>query len=136
VWRESEIAVDFVHKARFRDMEDTIVSQQRFMATMQGRTATFSTFNDAQFDEAAFEAQLTSDRMPTMICWYWIVKAKARFMSPTTPRRSRQPTRRRRCFGPRPPISLCSTITITPAGPWRRSTRTFLPPHNPGGASA
>jgi len=81
VWRESEIAVDFVHKARFRDMEDTIVSQQRFMATMQGRTATFSTFNDAQFDEAAFEAQLTSDRMPTMICWYWIVKAKARFMS-------------------------------------------------------
>ena len=28
---------------------------------MQGRTATFSTFSDAQFDEAAFEAQLTGD---------------------------------------------------------------------------
>ena len=38
-----------------------IVSQQRFIATMQGRTATFSTFSDAQFDEAAFEAQLTAD---------------------------------------------------------------------------
>ena len=25
---------------------------------MQGRTTTFSTFNDAQFDETAFEAQL------------------------------------------------------------------------------
>ena len=35
------------------------MSQQRFIATMQGRTATFSTFSDAQFDEAAFEAQLT-----------------------------------------------------------------------------
>ena len=91
VWRESEIALDFVQKAQFRDMEDAIVPQQRFIATMQGRTATFSTFNDAQsdritidgvaFDEAAFEAQLTDDRMPTMICWYWIIKAKARFLS-------------------------------------------------------
>jgi PAS domain S-box-containing protein len=81
VWRESEIALDFVHKAKFRDMEDAIVPQQRFIATMQGRTATFSTFNDAQFDEAAFEAQLTGGRMPTMICWYWIMKAKARFLS-------------------------------------------------------
>jgi len=113
VSRESEIALDFVHKAKFRDMEDTIVPQQRFIATMQGRTATLSTFSDAQFDEAAFEAQLTGDRMPTMICWYWIMKAKARFLSATTPRRSRPPTKRRGCFGPHPPISLCSTITTT-----------------------
>src|ERR1700680_2782724 len=63
VWRESEIALDFVHKAKFRDMEDTIVPQQRFIATMQGRTLALSTFSDAQFDEAAFEAQLTGDRM-------------------------------------------------------------------------
>jgi PAS domain S-box-containing protein len=81
VWRESEIAIDFVHKARFRDMEDTIIPQQRFIAAMQGRTANFSTFNDAQFDEAAFEAQLTGNRMPSMICWYWITKTKARFMA-------------------------------------------------------
>jgi PAS domain S-box-containing protein len=81
VWRESEIALDFVRKARFRDIEDVIVPQQRFIATMQGRTVTFSTFSDAQFDEAAFEGQLTGDRMPTMICWYWIMKAKARFLS-------------------------------------------------------
>jgi predicted ATPase/signal transduction histidine kinase/ActR/RegA family two-component response regulator len=82
VWRESEIALDFVHKAKFRDMEDTIVPQRRFIATMQGRTATFSTFNDAQFEEAAFEAQLLAgDRSTTMICWYWITKTKARFLS-------------------------------------------------------
>ena len=54
--------LDFVRKARFRDVADVIVSQQRFIASMQGRTATFSTFSDAQFDEAAFEAQLTADR--------------------------------------------------------------------------
>ena len=81
VWRESEIALDFVHRAKFRDMEDTIVPLQRFIAMMQGRTASFSTFNDAQFDEAAFEAQLTGDRMPTMFCWYWTMKAKARYLS-------------------------------------------------------
>ena len=57
------------------------MSQQRFIATMQGRTATFSTFSDAQFDEAAFEAQLTGDRMPMMVCFYWILKLKARFLS-------------------------------------------------------
>jgi predicted ATPase/signal transduction histidine kinase len=81
VWRESEMALDFARTAKFRDVADLIVSQQRFIATMQGRTATFSTFSDAQFDEAAFEAQLTGDRMNTMICVYWILKLKARFLS-------------------------------------------------------
>ena len=81
VWRESERALDFVRKARYRDVADIIVSQQRFVATMQGRTANFSTFNDAQFDEATFETQLTADRMRAMVCFYWIVKLKARFLS-------------------------------------------------------
>jgi PAS domain S-box-containing protein len=82
VWRESEKSLDFVRKAGFRDMADAIVSQQRFIATMQGRTATFSTFSDAQFDEATFEAQLTGNRMTLMICcFYWILKLKARFLS-------------------------------------------------------
>ncbi len=81
VWRESEKGLDFVQKAGFRDMADAIVSHQRFIATMQGRTTTFSTFGDAQFDQAAFEAQLTGDRIPTMVCLYWIVKLKTRFLS-------------------------------------------------------
>ncbi|MEA2986032.1 MAG: hypothetical protein QOD94_2286, partial [Alphaproteobacteria bacterium] len=81
LWRESEQALEFVRKARYRDAADIIVSQQRFIATMQGRTTTFSTFSDAQFDEETFEAQLTGDRMPSMICFYWILKLKARFLS-------------------------------------------------------
>ena len=48
---------------------------------MQGRTATFSTFSNGHFDEAAFEEQITAGRMPMMICWYWILKLKARFLS-------------------------------------------------------
>ncbi len=81
VWRESEMALDFTQKAKHYDVADIIVSQQRFIATMQGRTAAFSTFNDAQFNEATFEAQLTGDRMPMLICSYWIVKLVARFLS-------------------------------------------------------
>jgi PAS domain S-box-containing protein len=81
VWRESEVALEFVRKAGFRDLADVIRSQQRFIATMQGRPATFFTFSDAQFDEATFEAQLTADRMAMTNCFYWIVKLKERFLS-------------------------------------------------------
>ena len=81
VWRESERGLDFVRKTKFRDVADIIVSQQRFIATMQGRTASLSIFSDAQFDESTFEAQLKGDRNPVMICLYWIVKLKTRLLS-------------------------------------------------------
>jgi PAS domain S-box-containing protein len=81
VWRESERGLDFVRKAGYGGIADSIVSQQRFIATMQGRTASFSTFSDSQFDEVAFEAQLTADGTALTICWYWILKLKARFLS-------------------------------------------------------
>ncbi|MBV8140048.1 MAG: AAA family ATPase, partial [Deltaproteobacteria bacterium] len=81
VWRETEVALDFTRRAKFADIADIIVIQQRFIATMQGRAATFSTFSDSQFDEAAFEARLTAERMPILVGWYWIFKLKARFLS-------------------------------------------------------
>jgi PAS domain S-box-containing protein len=81
VWDESQRALDFVRRAGFRDFADMIVTQQRFVAAMQGRTATFSTFSDARFDEAAFEAQLAGDRMPFLVSLYWTLKLKARFLS-------------------------------------------------------
>src|SRR5260370_353718 len=81
VWRESEMALDFAREAKYGDAVDIIVSQQRFISTMQGRTATFSTYSDAHFDEATLEAQLTGDRMTLTTFWYWILKLKARFLS-------------------------------------------------------
>ena len=81
VWREAEESLDFVRKAGYQHVAAVIVSQQRFIATMQGRTASFSTFSDAQFDEAAFEAQLAGNWTPTTVCFYWILKLKARFLS-------------------------------------------------------
>jgi PAS domain S-box-containing protein len=81
VWRESEMALDFARKAKFRDVVDLIGSQQRFIASLQGRDATFSTFSDERFNEAAFEAQVTAGRTPTVACLHWIRKLKARYLS-------------------------------------------------------
>jgi PAS domain S-box-containing protein len=81
VWDESQRLLAFVRKVGFRDLADMVVSQQRFVATMQGKTATFSTFSDAEFDEATFEAELTGDRMQFLVSVYWILKLKARFLS-------------------------------------------------------
>ena len=78
VWRESETGLDLVRAAGFRDVADLIVSQQRFIANMQGRTETFSTFNDPQFDQDAFEAAIEGRRAPSR---YWILKLRARFLS-------------------------------------------------------
>ena len=81
VWRELEMALDFARKAKYIDGADMIGSLQRFIVSMQGRTTTFSSFSEAQFDEATFEAQLTGERIPLMVCWYWILKLKARYLS-------------------------------------------------------
>jgi PAS domain S-box-containing protein len=80
-WRESEIFMDFAKKIGFRDGVDLIAPQQRFVAAMSGQTDSLSTFSDGGFSESAFEAELTADRMPTMVCWYWILKIEARFLS-------------------------------------------------------
>src|SRR5437764_919023 len=56
-----------------------IVTTRRFDSLSS--PATFSTFSDAHFDEAAFEAQLTADRLAQLVCYYWIVKLKTRFLS-------------------------------------------------------
>jgi PAS domain S-box-containing protein len=81
VWRESELGLDFALNAGYRAVADIIVSQQRFIAALQGRTVALSSFNDARFDEAAFEAQLTSYPIPTIQWRYWILKLKARYLS-------------------------------------------------------
>jgi PAS domain S-box-containing protein len=81
VWRESERALDSAREAKYGDAADIVRIQQRFIATMQGRTATFSAFSDADFDEATFEARLTADATTMMTCQYWILKLKARFIT-------------------------------------------------------
>jgi PAS domain S-box-containing protein len=72
--------IELGHRIRFLDTVDIMVCQQAFIANMRGETAAFSTLSSAVFDEAAFEAGLAG-RMPPMVCWYWILKLQARFIS-------------------------------------------------------
>jgi len=81
VWSESEKGLDFARKAKFRDAVDFITSQQQFIQDMRGQTLSFASLSDDRFDEGAFEVQLTEDRMSTMVCYYWIFKLQARFIS-------------------------------------------------------
>jgi predicted ATPase len=83
--READKAYDFVRQVRYRDMVDVIVIYRRFIANMQGRTASFSTFNGTgtdgdSFDEAAFVAALEG-RTPMMALRYWLLKMQARYLA-------------------------------------------------------
>ena len=79
VWLEAIKARDFALRAKYQDVADVLLSIQRFVQRMRGRTASFSTFDI--MEEQAFEAQLTENRYPTKICWYWILNLQMRFMS-------------------------------------------------------
>ncbi|MGC1870735.1 MAG: sigma 54-interacting transcriptional regulator [Acidobacteriaceae bacterium] len=81
VVRESEMAMDLARQAKYEDVANIVGSQQRFIAAMQGRTASLSTFSDEQFDEISFGTQLPGNQRPMTICWYWILKLKARYLS-------------------------------------------------------
>ena len=91
VWRESEKGLAFARQVKYQDDVDVFVSQQRFIANMQGKTASFSSFDDVRagpdasdgstFDEAAFEVELGKDRTPQLVCRYWLLKMQARFLS-------------------------------------------------------
>jgi PAS domain S-box-containing protein len=79
VWRESERSLDFARKAKFRDAADCTITQQRLVQCMRGKTASLSSFSDAHFDEATFEAQLPKNSI--LVCFYWILKLQARFIA-------------------------------------------------------
>jgi len=81
VWHESEMALEFAQKARYEDAVAVFLGEQRFIATMRGGSVPSSTFNDAEFDEAAFEAQNVRARAPIVMGRYWILKLMARLLS-------------------------------------------------------
>ncbi|WP_426237558.1 AAA family ATPase [Pararhizobium sp. DWP1-1-3] len=71
----------FARNARYRDVIDCIVIQERFVQTMRGETPSFSSFDGEGFDTELFEAQFTPDRMSMMTFFYWTSKGAARYLS-------------------------------------------------------
>ena len=77
--------VDFVRKAGSGDMEELVRDQQRFIAALQGDTVALDSFTDASFDDAVFEAGLGPQRLPSMVCFHWILKLRLHFLAGELP---------------------------------------------------
>jgi len=74
VWRETEEFLAFNRRTQYGMAVDLALSQERYIASLQGASLFL-----ASFDDAAFEARLGPDRISTMVCWYWILKLAACF---------------------------------------------------------
>ncbi|MDI3288690.1 ATP-binding sensor histidine kinase [Polyangium sp. 15x6] len=82
VQREAEDALEFVRKAKFGHVVDSITGQLMLIRVLRGKTLDFASFDDADFDEGRFERHLESDpRLSIATCWYWIRKLEARFFA-------------------------------------------------------
>ena len=81
VHREAERGLDFVQRAGFRDVYDMVRGIERFIQAVRGHTRHLSTYDDDGFSEAEFEVGLGSNRMPTLVFYYYVVKLMARFLS-------------------------------------------------------
>jgi PAS domain S-box-containing protein len=81
VARDIDTGLAFVRKAGFRDVVDELLSQQRFVLALRGRTPSIKNWDGDGFDTAAFEAALGPGRMPTMFFWHWLLRAQSLYIA-------------------------------------------------------
>ena len=78
--REAQRGLEFARSVRVVLVIDNITAQLALIRTLRGSTATFGSFNSAEFDELEFERHLSSDAGSAFsACWYWTRKMQARF---------------------------------------------------------
>ncbi|MER8967238.1 AAA family ATPase [Mesorhizobium sp. M0808] len=80
--KEAEIGLEFAVRVRFGLIVGWITGQLRLIRMLRGLTDTFGSFDEAGFNELAFEGDLA--RNPALAlpeCWYWIRKLQARYLS-------------------------------------------------------
>jgi PAS domain S-box-containing protein len=80
--REAEYGLRFAQKANFALLVDIVRPQIGLIRMLRGLTQRFGSFDDAQFDERAFERRLSADpAFAVPESWYWIRKLQALFFS-------------------------------------------------------
>ena len=78
VLREAENSLAFVQQVHFGLIVGCITAQVRVARTLCGLTADLSSFDDAGFDERAYERRLENNpQLAIAACWYWIRKLQA-----------------------------------------------------------
>ena len=81
VWSESQKGLAFVRRVKFRAPADILISQQLLIRHLRGETDDLSRSDAAPFNEDDFVARLTAEGHTTLVCWYWILKLQARYIS-------------------------------------------------------
>ena len=81
VWSKSQKGLAFVRRVKFRAPEDILISQQLLIRHLRGETDDLSRPDPAPFNEEDFVARLTAEGHTTLVCWYWILKLQARYIS-------------------------------------------------------
>lgn len=81
VAEEIERSLAIVRRAGYKDVVDELVAQQRLVMALRGQTDTAASFDGPGFSSAAFEQAWTPERMPTMVFWYWVLRAQLSFIA-------------------------------------------------------
>jgi signal transduction histidine kinase len=80
VHSEALTRLEFVRKIKFGLVIDSLTGQLALIRQLRGLTLDFSSFDDGEFEENAFEQHLEADPLLAFpACWYWIRKLQARF---------------------------------------------------------
>ena len=75
VEQEANRGLEFARRVRFGLASDCIAGQLQLIRMLRGRTANFTSFNEAGFDEGRFEERLDNNpQLAIGACWYWIRK--------------------------------------------------------------
>jgi PAS domain S-box-containing protein len=77
VRRQADATLAYAQAQRFGDAADLALSQQRYVAALQGRTAALTDFGGPDFDAAAFEASFGGKRTATVACLHRILELDA-----------------------------------------------------------
>ena len=76
--REVTNGLEFVRKMSFGLISDCMTGQFRLIRMLRGLTPTFTSFDDAEFDEGRFEQRIESNpQLAFAVCWYWVRKLQA-----------------------------------------------------------
>ena len=72
--------LEFARKIKFGLVIDSLTGQLALVRQLRGLTRDFSSFDDGEFKEKAFEQHLEADPLLAFAaCWYWIRKLQGRF---------------------------------------------------------
>jgi PAS domain S-box-containing protein len=75
--REAEHGLEFARKVRFGLAGDCITGQLRLLRMLRGLSPDFTSFNEAEFDEARFEHRLENPQLANPASYYWIRRLQA-----------------------------------------------------------